>query len=219
MILIEFFKSVKEFINCRIFFHKFIKKKKIAVVGNASNILKKKDAKNIDNFPIVIRFNAPELLKYGKYVGSKTSIQVINEKVFLKKKVRYKKIDYKKLFNIKCLFIIFISKKKFLKINNKTEKPNFFFIIDENIDIFLKFLIFIRLGLFTFKKKNFTSGLRILLILYFNNLNFRSYGFDKFKSSKNYTYYDNNRLFNKENKHNLKFENKILNKINTQIGE
>ena len=54
------------------------------------------------------------------------------------------------------------------------------------------------------KKKNFTSGLRILLILYFNNFRFKSYGFDKFKSSKNYTYYDNNRVFNRENKHDFK---------------
>ena len=213
MFLFEFFKSIKEFNKCKFFFNHFIKKKKVAVVGNASNILKKKNAKQIDKFPIIIRFNSPELLKYRKYVGSKTSIQVINEKIFLKKNVRYKKIDYKKLYNTKCLFIVFVSKKKLFKIKKKTEEPNFFFIIDENIDLFLRFLIFIKLGLIASKKKNFTSGLRILLILYFNNFRFKSYGFDKFKSSKNYTYYDNNRIFNKENKHDFKFENKVLNKI------
>ena len=144
-------------------------------------------------------FNLSKINRYKKYVGSKSTINVINENVFLNRKVRYKKINYKKIYkDKKILFIIIISKNELNKIySNKLETifPKKYIIIDKRINLFFRFFLYFINRRFKVKK-NFTSGLIILLIFFFNKIKFVAYGFDKKKSKNNYKYYDVARLYN-----------------------
>jgi len=214
MFFFNFLYSIYEFIRISFFFSNFIKKRTVAVVGNSKNLINNKLGKRIDHFSIVIRFNLSKINRYKKYVGSKTTIHVINENVFLNRKVRYKKINYKKIYkDKKILFIIIISKNELNKIySNKLETifPKKYIIIDKRINLFFRFFLYFINRRFKVKK-NFTSGLIILLIFFFNKIKFVAYGFDKKKSKNNYKYYDVARLYNFENEHDLITENKILN--------
>lgn len=216
MFFFNFLYSIYEFIRISFFFSNFIKKKTVAVVGNSKNLINNKLGKRIDHFSIVIRFNLSKINRYKKYVGSKTTINVINENVFLNRKVRYKKINYKKIYkDKKILFIIIISKNELNKIyRDKLEIifPKKYIIIDKRINLFFRFFLYFTNRRFKVKK-NFTSGLIILLILFFNKIKFVAYGFDKKKSKNNYKYYDVARLYNFENEHDLITENRILNYI------
>jgi len=49
-----------------------------AIVGSSGNLLNNKFGNEIDNHDFVIRFNQARVVGYEKYVGSKTSLRVIN---------------------------------------------------------------------------------------------------------------------------------------------
>jgi len=192
----------------------FIKNRPVAVVGNSKNLTDNKQGTRIDRFSNVIRFNSPKINGYKNYIGSKTTMHVINDNVFLKKKIRYKKINYRKIYkDNKTLFIIIVFKNELNKIHkDKLEIifPKKYFIIDKRINLFFRFVVYFTMQRL-YVKKNFTSGLLILLLFYFSKIKFVAYGFDNKKSKKNYTYYDVSRLYNFENEHDLTTENKILN--------
>jgi hypothetical protein len=214
MIFFDFLYSIYEFIRVSFFFLNFIKNRPVAVVGNSKNLTDNKQGRRIDKFSNVIRFNSPKINGYKNYIGSKTTVHVINDNVFLKKKIRYKKINYRKIYkDNKTLFIIIISKHELNKIyrdNLEIIFPKKYFIIDKRINLFFRFLVYFTMQRL-YVKKNFTSGLLILLLFFFSKIKFIAYGFDKKKNKKNYTYYDVSRLYNFENEHDLITENKILN--------
>ena len=54
----------------------------VAVVGSSSKILKDKNGVKIDSYENVIRFNRSVTKKFETYVGSKTSLRVVNNHVF-----------------------------------------------------------------------------------------------------------------------------------------
>lgn len=57
-------------------------KETIALVGSSANLLNKNYAKLIDSHNWVIRFNQARVKGFENYVGSKTSIRMINHHVF-----------------------------------------------------------------------------------------------------------------------------------------
>ena len=54
----------------------------LAIVGSSKSILKKNFGKEIDTYQDVIRFNKSPVKNYEKFVGSKTTIRVVNNVVF-----------------------------------------------------------------------------------------------------------------------------------------
>ena len=103
--------------------------------------------------------------------------------------------------------------KRLLREAYRLEKPTFltqFSLEHKRINLFFRFVIYFTMQRL-YVKKNFTSGLLILLLFFFSKIKFVAYGFDNKKSKKNYTYYDVSRLYNFENEHDLTTENKILN--------
>jgi len=54
----------------------------IAIVGSGSHLLNHEDGEIIDSFDHVVRFNRAPTSDYGKYVGSKTTVRVVNQHVF-----------------------------------------------------------------------------------------------------------------------------------------
>ena len=54
----------------------------VAIIGNSSCILNKKFGKVIDGYDDVVRFNKAKLESYESYVGTKTTLRVINNGTF-----------------------------------------------------------------------------------------------------------------------------------------
>jgi len=57
-------------------------KEKIALIGNSSKLLNNDYSELIDSHDWVVRFNLARVKKFEKYVGSKTSIRMVNHHVF-----------------------------------------------------------------------------------------------------------------------------------------
>jgi hypothetical protein len=62
--------------------YKNLSGKKIAIIIPSKKILSKEFGKKIDSFDYVIRLNCSEVVGYENYVGSKTSLRVINYSIF-----------------------------------------------------------------------------------------------------------------------------------------
>ena len=60
----------------------------IAIIGNSSCILNKKSGKVIDGYDEVVRFNRAKLKNYEDYVGTKTTLRVINNGTFERHKIK-----------------------------------------------------------------------------------------------------------------------------------
>lgn len=54
----------------------------IIIVGSSGNLLKKEYGSMIDEYSTVVRFNRSPINTYEKYVGTKTTVRVVNNHVF-----------------------------------------------------------------------------------------------------------------------------------------
>ena len=54
----------------------------MAIVGSSASILKKKNGVKIDQYDEIIRFNNSKIQNYEEYVGTKTTIRVVNNPTF-----------------------------------------------------------------------------------------------------------------------------------------
>ena len=76
------------------FLYKILKDKKIAIIIPGKKILKNRNGQKIDSFDGVIRLNASPVMGYEEYVGTKTTLRVLNYSLY---KNRYN-YEYRKKF-------------------------------------------------------------------------------------------------------------------------
>ena len=150
----------------------------VAIIGNSSCILNKKFGKVIDGYDDVVRFNKAKLESYESYVGTKTTLRVINNGTFECNKSRpglgweknNQDYDFElKLKNMKILTISpnKISDEKKIKILRKKTS-----IILENRYLHLICLNFIRnIDIFNelikiLLRKKFFCGILFHIIMY-----------------------------------------------------
>jgi len=161
----------------------------LAIIGSSKSILKKENGEEIDSYHDVIRFNKSPVKNYEKFIGSKTTIRVINNPVFEcypswdnddekdKNFVRY-------LSNMKILVVsphkisdekkndVFIPSNQYFFLENKIYMYMsifyFFFKIDILKDLF-KIII---------KKKNFSIGFTTILMCVISGIKPTLFGFD-----------------------------------------
>ena len=81
--------KIKNFIHNYTVFKKFLNEikiyldsKNIAIVGSSQRILNNKSGNFIDNFDLVLRFNAAPTSKYEEFVGKNTNIIACNFLIF-----------------------------------------------------------------------------------------------------------------------------------------
>ena len=101
----------------------------IAIIGNSSSILKKKNGSKIDSYDDVIRFNNSKTRTFEDNVGKKTTIRVINNVTFecIKPGLGWEdsKNDYNFVLSLNNIKIVTISPYTIRKdIKNKNMKNN-----------------------------------------------------------------------------------------------
>ena len=68
-------------------------RKNLAIIGSGKKILSQRYGEKIDSYEYVIRFNAARVDEYKKFVGSKTTLRVLNNNSFECKKYSTHKED------------------------------------------------------------------------------------------------------------------------------
>jgi hypothetical protein len=201
----------------------FYIRENLAIVGSSMSILKNELGKSIDKFEEIIRFNKSKVEGFEKFVGSKTTIRVVNNPVFEchqswdnndpsdKNFVRFLK-------NIK---IIVISP---YKISGKIKKDvclttNQYFFLEKKIFkiictiYFIKKIdIFINLLKILFNKKSFSVGFYTILLCIISGIKPTLFGFDFDENMNDRSHYWE--IPGKVgNRHDLTLEQNILKKL------
>ena len=164
----------------------------VAIVGSSKSILNKKKGEEINKYKDVIRFNKSPIKKFESFVGSKTTIRVVNNTVFEchqtwnnnserdKNFIRYltdmniliisphKISDEKKKENI-------MSSNKYFFLENKLYSYLCIFYFLKHMDIFKDLLKLIL------NKKNFSVGFFTVILCIISGIKPTLYGFDLFE--------------------------------------
>ena len=157
---------------------------KVAIVGSSSSILKMKNGTLIDTFDEIIRFNRGITLKYEEYVGSKTTLRIINNNVFFRipesgNEFFLKDLNSSKLGVIAPFKINQEDKKKFL-LNN--HEYFFFNTWNAKVKILIYFLtfpkIFLKLVNLIYSKKQLSVGFLTILAFITSKIKPTLFGFD-----------------------------------------
>ena len=169
----------------------------LAIVGSSKSILKKNFGKEIDTYQEVMRFNKSPVKNYEKFVGSKTTIRVVNNPVF----ECYQTWDNDDPRDIN--FVRYLTNMKIVVISPHKIKKNFFF-IPSNQYFFLENKIFMYMSIFYFifkidilknllkliiKKKNFSTGFMTILICIVSGIKPTLFGFDISEDMKSRSHY------------------------------
>ena len=194
----------------------------ICIVGSSKKILKKKQGKKINHFKEVVRFNRAKIGSFKEYVGTKTSLRILNNHVFSNIKIweirKQEQFFAKKIKNKKILIISpnSINKEDFKKNSNKTN--NYFFLNSKKILFLSLFRFLFEPKLFKmifsliYSKKNYSVGMAFIMCLLLSKIRPTLFGFDLNENMKNRSHY-----FEKAGKpgkrHNLDLEHKILNEL------
>ena len=201
--------------------------KSIAIIGNSSCILNKKSGKFIDGYDDVIRFNKAKLKNYEDYVGTKTTLRVINNGTFERNKIKpglgweESEQDYDFLLKQKNTKILTISPNKISdeKKNKNIKKENHYYFLENRYLQFLICLNFIKnIDIFNelikilLRKKNFSVGFYSILLCIASGIKPHLYGFDLSEDMTKRSHYWEN-AGNVGNFHNLSSEHKIINKF------
>ena len=191
----------------------------ICIVGSSKKILKKKQGNKINHFKEIVRFNRAKIGSFKEYVGTKTSLRIFNNHVFLNMKIwgirKSEQFFAKKIKNKKILIISpsSINKEDFKKNSNKTN--NYFFLNSKKI-LFLSLFRFIfepklfkMIFSLIYSKKNYSVGMAFIMCLLLSNVRPTLFGFDLEENmDKRSHYYQNPGKPGKF--HNLVIEHKIL---------
>ena len=192
----------------------------LAIVGSSKSILKKNFGKEIDTYQEVIRFNKSPVKNYEKFVGSKTTIRVVNNPVF----ECYQTWDNDDPKDIN--FVRYLTNMKIAVISpHKVKKKNVF--IPSNQYFFLENKIFMYMSIFYFifkidilknllkliiKKKNFSTGFMTILLCIISGIKPTLFGFDTSEDMKSRSHYWE--IPGKQGKwHDLNIEHIIIKKL------
>ena len=176
----------------------------IAIIGNSSCILNKKLGKVIDGYDDVVRFNKAKIKSFEDYVGTRTTLRVINNPTFecARSKSGYgweesdKDSDF--ALTLKNINIITISPhtiKKNLKMKYSKKENKYFFLEKRFLQFivciyFLKNLsIFFNLLSIIFHRKNFSIGFYTILLCIISGIKPNLYGFDLSENMKLRSHY------------------------------
>ena len=192
----------------------------LAIIGSGKKILSQRYGEKIDSYEDVIRFNAARVDEYKKFVGSKTTLRVINNNSFECKKHSSHKEDCIFFSTLKNCKIVVLSPFKFTK-EDKSEHANMlnkYYFCEGKIKKFLvcfyfikNFSIFSDLLKLAFKK-NFSVGFFTILICVSSGIKPSIFGFDiKENMSERAFYWRNNHPIG--NTHNLAEEHRIIEKL------
>ena len=197
----------------------------IAIIGNSSSILKKKNGSKIDSYDDVIRFNNSKTRTFEDNVGKKTTIRVINNVTFecIKPGLGWEdsKYDYNFVLSLNNIKIVTISPYTIRKdIKNKNMKNNndYFFLEKRYIQFliclnFIKnFDIFFGLTNILLKRKNFSIGFYSILLCIVSGIRPHLYGFDLTEDMTKRSHYWE-KAGNVGKSHDLSSEHKIINKF------
>tara|TARA_Y100000389_G_scaffold147641_1_gene146560 strand:- start:32490 stop:33155 length:666 start_codon:yes stop_codon:yes gene_type:complete len=194
----------------------------ICVVGSSKNILKKNNGLLINKFKEIIRFNRSITKCYTKNVGSKTTLRVLNNHVFLNYKI-WDLTPTEQFFakNLKKTNILItapqmIACHDFRK--NKVESNNYFFLNSKKILFYSLFrflfnpkLVYMISNLI-YNNKNLSAGMSFIMCLILSNFIPTLFGFDLTEDMKNRSHYYQ-KAEKPGNVHNLDLEHKILNEL------
>lgn len=192
----------------------------VAVIFPGKKIFSRENGKNIDGHKYIIRLNLSITDGYEKYVGTKTSLRVINNKLFYNRE----NDNYIKKFFKNCedkKFLI-ISPEKFSKerLNMLINKDcSYYFYFSNFIDELLHFLI-LKFSFYSFNffynnliyKKDFTLGILVVLILNHLKIKPKIYGLDlkEDMSQRSHYFIDKENFIPIGKTHDLKLERKIF---------
>jgi hypothetical protein len=210
---------------------KFLKPKmsindNLAIVGSSSSILRKNFGQEIDTYHDVIRFNRSPVENYEKFVGSKTTIRVVNKVVF----ENYESEDNKN--QTYPVSTNFLEKTKIITISSskitykKKAIPitlNKFFFLDGKVFSFLcifyffyKFDILRDLLKMFIKRKNFSVGFATILICVISGVKPTLFGFDVSEDmSLRSHYWELAEVVKLSERHDLNMEHAIIKKLNS----
>lgn len=176
----------------------------VAIIGNSSSILRKKLGRVIDSHDDVVRFNRAKTKSFEDYVGTRTTLRVINNPTFECASIKPghgweesdNDVDF--AFTLKNINIITISPhiiKKDLKIKYSKKENKYFFLEKK----FLQFIvciyfsknlsIFFNLVSILLQRKNFSIGLYTILLCIISGIKPNLYGFDLSENMKLRSHY------------------------------
>ena len=198
----------------------------LAIVGSSSSILRKNFGQEIDTYHDVIRFNRSPVENYEKFVGSKTTIRVVNKVVFenyvsednnnqtyqvstnFLEKTKIITISSSKITYKKKAIPITLSKYFFLNAKVLSFLCIFYF--------FYKFDILRDLFKMFIKRKNFSVGFATILICVISGVKPTLFGFDVSEDmSLRSHYWESAEVVKLSERHDLNMEHAIIKKLNS----
>jgi len=193
-----------------------------AIIGSSSSILNKEYGKSIDRFEDVIRFNNAHVEKYEKFVGSKTTIRIINNPTFECLPIfDYSKEDQFFVKYLKNTNVGIISPYKIkteIKNENCTQSNKYYFLENKLLQYIAilyfinKISIFKDLSKILLAKKNFSIGFYTIILCIISGIKPVLFGFD-LKEDMNFRSHYWEKIPSPANRHNLNLEHDILKKF------
>lgn len=150
---------------------KLILSKNTAIIGSSGSLLEYNYGTKIDSFDDVIRCNRAPSSGYEKFVGSKTTLRIVNQHVFKSIPFTRWKTDNNFVKKIKNSKILTIEPNAHKKRDKFIHKSNELYIIDhqaliKEINNYLKINIFPSIGF------------QMIMLTVFDNIKPHIYGFD-----------------------------------------
>jgi hypothetical protein len=226
--------KIKNFIHNYIEFKKFLNEikihldaKNIAIVGSSQRILNNKSGNLIDNFDLVLRFNAAPTNTYEVFVGKNTNIIACNSLIFTdqcREELIKENKDPLFILKQKNKIIVAIVENDFEIIKKNifkfVDNSNKVFLFDNKLNNILRFHVVSKYNFF--KKFYFykygpklSIGLIILSIINILKIKSAFFGFDlnKNKNNMQYYYYTPKIEDHENTAHDFELENKLIKKI------
>jgi len=226
--------KIKNFIHNYTEFKKFLNEikiyldsKNIAIVGSAQRILNNKSGNFIDNFDLVLRFNAAPTSKYEEFVGKNTNIIACNFLIFTdqcREELIKENKDPLFILKQKNKIIIVIVEKDFEIINKNifkfVDNSNKVLLFDNKLNNILRFHVISKYNFFKkfyFYKYGSKLSIGLIILSIINILKIKSafFGFDlnKNKNNMQYYYYTPKIEDHENTAHDFELENKLIKKI------
>jgi len=226
--------KIKNFIHNYTEFKKFLNEiktyldsKNIAIVGSSQRILNNKSGNFIDNFDLVIRFNAAPTSKYEEFVGKNTNIIACNFLIFTdqcREELIKENKDPLFILKQKNKIIIVIVEKDFEIINKNifkfVDNSNKVLLFDNKLNNILRFHVISKYNFFKkfyFYKYGSKLSIGLIILSIINILKIKSafFGFDlnKNKNNMQYYYYTPKIEDHENTAHDFELENKLIKKI------
>jgi hypothetical protein len=226
--------KIKNFIHNYSEFKKFLNEikiyldsKNIAIVGSSQRILNNKSGNFIDNFDLVLRFNAAPTSKYEEFVGKNTNIIACNFLIFTdqcREGLIKENKDPLFILKQKNKIIIVIVEKDFEIINKNifkfVDNSNKVFLFDNKLNNILRFHVISKYNFFKkfyFYKYGPKLSVGSIILSFISILKIKSsvFGYDlnKNKNDMQYYYYTPKIEDHEYTAHDFELENKLLKKI------